>query len=276
MASRDEHDEQKSSGLSDLAAPVAAAPSPSPSVVRVPKPAGSNHLAEPVRSSRPRSGAHANGAQAGLASGRPSTDLPETYGVDEVEILCKDPWWYFVYWEVTDAGLSAAREQLGGSAKTAKLVLRAFIGASNTAVKGRETRDVPLLAQHGRRYLEAPRSNTLLRVAVGLLSLEGYFAPIAHSSLLRVPPQQPSSDTRVEWLHVTPAHSDGRLHERIVKEPPAAPHIERELPWRSGEAGTASAAVATTESVLQIPAPPLAGGASNRSRPPRKDGSEAS
>jgi hypothetical protein len=44
---------------------------------------------------------------------RPSDDdLPETYGRDEVEILSKDPHWYFIYWEVTDAD---SRKRSGSS-----------------------------------------------------------------------------------------------------------------------------------------------------------------
>ena len=32
-------------------------------------------------------------------------ELPETYGVDECEVLFKDPFWVFAYWEVTDGGI---------------------------------------------------------------------------------------------------------------------------------------------------------------------------
>lgn len=198
-----------------------------------------------------------------------AVELPETYGVDEVEILCKDPWWYFAYWEVTETGLAAAREQLGLSAKEAKLILRVFAtggsaghgnGQNGVARSrdGRDIRDVPVQTHHGRRYLEAPRPNSLLRVAIGLLSPEGFFAPIAHSSLLRVPPQQPSAETTVEWLHVLPAKSDGRQHERIVKAAAPAEHSERALPWRSG------GQVGDGESVMVIPGPQEAGGASER------------
>src|SRR5262249_31118110 len=113
--------------------------------------------------------------------------------------------------------------------------LRVFSqGGHHAGAGGRDTRDVPVSMHHGRRYLEAPRGNALLRVAVGLLSPEGYFAPIAHSSLVRVPPQQPRGDAAVEWLHVLPARGDGRQHERIVKAGTQPEHSERELPWRAG------------------------------------------
>lgn len=233
----------------------------SSSSVRVPQAAAGKAAADSgehvVKSPRPKS-----------APGHAAIELPETYGVDEVEILCKDPWWYFAYWEVTETGLAAAREQLGLSAKEAKLILRVFStggspggpGSSQNGAgrsrDGRDIRDVPVQAHHGRRYLEAPRPNSLLRVAIGLLSPEGFFAPIAHSSLLRVPPQQPSAETTVEWLHVLPAKSEGRQHERIVKAAAPPEHSERALPWRSGGPS------ADGESVMVIPGPQEAGGAS--------------
>ena len=64
-------------------------------------------------------------------------ELPETYGRDEVTLLSRDPSWYFVYWEVTEAGQQAAAEQLGSASANAKLVLRLFL----TTTAGREHRD---------------------------------------------------------------------------------------------------------------------------------------
>ena len=162
--------------------------------------------------------------------------LPETYGVDEVGVLCKDPWWYFVYWEVTDAGLQAACDQLGVSLDQARLVLRVLVVAGERRGRDpRDIRDVPvdLTARHGRRYLEAQRQNAVFRVAMGLLSAEGLFAPIAHSPTVRMPPQQPSSETSIEWLHVSPGRGDGRQRERIV----AASHVhsERLAPPRAAD-----------------------------------------
>lgn len=157
-------------------------------------------------------------------------DLPETYGKDEVELLCKDPHWCFIYWEVTDGALSSAREHLGSSGEQSKLLLRVFITVALAGGREqRELRDVPLDAHFGRRYLEAPRPGSLVRAAVGLLSPEGLFSPIAHSSLVRVPPGQPSSETSAEWLSVQPARGDGRQRERIVAARPEAAHRERGL-----------------------------------------------
>lgn len=186
------------------------------------------------------------------ASSLEGDELPETYGVDEVELIAKDPAWYFVYWEITDAGLAAARAQLGTPAGSEKQVLRIFLTASHTGAGGRESvqreiRDVPLTQRHGKKYLEVPRhlqggpsatgsGGTLIRAAIGLLTPEGYFAPLANSSLLRMPPHVPASEPASEWLHVQPPRG-GPGRERIVKSS-SGPHSERGVPWRMrGEAG---------------------------------------
>jgi len=153
-------------------------------------------------------------------------ELPETYGVDECEVLFKDPFWVFAYWEVTDGGISSARAQLGQSAQTSKLVMRMFTTVPGPEGVDRQIHDVDLPWNHGRRYMQAPKPGAHLRVAVGLLSGEGYFAPIAHSSLVRVPPAEPQPGP-VEWMEVIPPKSRCRQREPIVVVRRGAGHDER-------------------------------------------------
>jgi hypothetical protein len=153
-------------------------------------------------------------------------ELPETYGVDECEVLFKDPFWVFAYWEVTEGGISSARAQLGQSAQSSKLVLRMFTTVPGPEGVDRQIHDVDLPWNHGRRYMQAPKPGAHLRVAVGLLSGEGYFAPIAHSSLVRVPPAEPQPGP-VEWMEVIPAKSRGRQREPLVVVRRGAGHDER-------------------------------------------------
>jgi hypothetical protein len=166
-------------------------------------------------------------------------ELPETYGLDECEVLYKDPFWMFAYWEVTDHGLNAARAQLGPSAATARLVLRLFTtvqGAGGPSSIDRQVSDLELQWNHGRRYFQAPKSGAHLRIAVGLLSQEGYFAPIAHSSLVRVPYAEPGPEGPVEWMEVVPGRSRGREREPLVIVRRGEDHAERS--WQGeGAAG---------------------------------------
>jgi hypothetical protein len=160
-------------------------------------------------------------------------ELPETYGVDECEVLYKDPWWVFAYWEVTDGGMDAARAQLGPSAGSSRLVLRLFTTTQKDGETQREVHDIDLHGRHGRRYLPSVKPGAHLRVAVGLLSPEGYFAPIAHSSLVRVPYAEPAPPGHVEWMEVIPSRTRGRDKEPlvIVRRGPGE-HDER---WLGGD-----------------------------------------
>jgi hypothetical protein len=154
-------------------------------------------------------------------------ELPDAYGVDECELIARDPGTLFTYWEVTDAGLADARGHLGADAEGAHLVLRIFTVSGD----GRDTRDVALDGTRGRRYLSAQRSGVLVRAAVGLVSPAGLFAPVAHSSTVRVPPAEPAPPSHVEWMEVEPARSRGLKPEpiQIVRAAGTAPP-ERGLP----------------------------------------------
>src|SRR5262249_20388504 len=142
-------------------------------------------------------------------------------------VLFKDPFWAFAYWEVTEQGLAAARAQLGPSAGSARLVMRLFTTIHTGAAVEREIHDVDLPWNHGRRYLHAPPPGAHLRVPVGLLSQEGYFAPVAHSSLIRVPNAEPAAPGPVEWMEVVPGKSRGREHEPLVIVRRGHEHRER-------------------------------------------------
>jgi hypothetical protein len=158
-------------------------------------------------------------------------ELPETYGVDECELLYKDPLWVFVYWEVTEQGLAGARAQLGPSASSARLVLRLF----STLGNDRHLQDVDLNWNHGRRYFQTPQPGAHLRAAVGLLSLEGYFAPIAHSSLSRLPPVDQAPEGPVDWMEVVPGKTRGKDREPLVLVRRGHDHAERGARPQGGE-----------------------------------------
>lgn len=146
---------------------------------------------------------------------------PDTYGVDEVAVLARDPFTLFVYWEITGEGRTRARDALAGDGA---LVLRLFSvrahveGGVETA-----THDVELDRDHGRRYLGAPWPGAAVSAAVGLRAPDGRFAPIAHSPRVKVPYAGPGPDGPVEWMEVRPSRTRGARLERpeVVKRGPA-------------------------------------------------------
>jgi hypothetical protein len=168
----------------------------------------------------------------------------------------------FAYWEITDGGLSSARAQLGQSAASSRLVMRLFTTVPGSDGVDRQIHDLDLPGNHGRRYLQAPKPGAHLRVAVGLISSEGYFAPIAHSSLVRVPPAEPQPGP-VEWMEVIPPKTRGREREPLVVVRRGGEHAERGV---RGDAATRGGSSPTAKP--GAPGYPFGGSSS----PGRRDG----
>jgi hypothetical protein len=181
---------------------------------------------------------------------------PDTYGLDECELLFKDPHYVFVYWEVTERGLGAARRDLGDEASDARLVVRLF-AQHDRADRGseRESRDHFVDWNNGRRYFASPRPGARVRAAIGLVTPSGLFAPIAHSSQIHVPPAEPAVTVATDWLEVTPARTRGLAAEPIGLPARGAGTGERVVPLGPGGGARASANLER-------------GGASERIRPP--------
>ena len=140
---------------------------------------------------------------------------PETYGVDEVTVLARDPHTLFAYWEATPEGWARARATLGGDgALTLRLyaVLPRAEGGVHTV-----TEDHRLDWDHGRRYFLLAHAGAHVTAALGLLAPDGRFAPIAQAPRIRAPYAGPGPAGPVEWMEVTPARSRGA---RV--EPPTA------------------------------------------------------
>jgi hypothetical protein len=135
-------------------------------------------------------------------------ELPETYGVDECCVIPREPTWLFAYWEVTGDGRAAARAVLQGDGR---LILRIYSVAPGFPA---DTVDHALDWDHGRRYVPAPRQGAHVSAAVGLLAVDGRFAPIAHAPRMRVPWGEAGPEVPVEWMEVAPTRSRGQRLER--------------------------------------------------------------
>ena len=153
---------------------------------------------------------------------------PETYGVDELALLARDPWTLFCWWEATSASIAAARTQLGGEGF---LVLRLYVVQPSGPA---QVLDIDLGHDWGRRYLGAPRSGTEIMAALGVRAPDGRFAVLARAPRCAVPPGEPSEGP-VEWMEVAPPRTAGARREApaIVEQGTGAADSQRiaEL-WR--------------------------------------------
>lgn len=184
---------------------------------------------------------------------------PDGYGVDECELIARDPFHLFTYWEVTERGLADARGHLADQADGAKLILRMFTTTA-TVENGttRDTRDHELGSHRGRRYLPSPRPGALVRAAIGLVARSGLFAPIANSSTARIPPAEPAPPTAPEWIEVVPVRRGALDLDpiQVIRSPETALHGERGLPGESLPGGAPSSPPESGPAVGESPTGP--------------------
>ena len=131
-------------------------------------------------------------------------DIPWGYGHDRVTAMPVDPLRLYVYWEITDASIAAARAGLGPAGERAWLNVRVYdiTGRLFDGTNAHSYFD-HRVERHERQWffvIDKPTSTACAEV--GLRSEEGYFVKIARSNRVDFPRNEPVGDGGVEWLSV--------------------------------------------------------------------------
>ena len=131
-------------------------------------------------------------------------NIPWGYGYDRVTAMVIDPERLYVYWEVTDDAVAAARKGLGPAGANAWLNLRVY-DISGRLFDGTNAHSYfdHRIERHDRQWffvINKPTSSAT--VEVGLKSEEGYFAKIVRSGRAEFPRREPMPGGPVEWLTV--------------------------------------------------------------------------
>jgi hypothetical protein len=139
-------------------------------------------------------------------------NIPWGYGYDRVTAMVVDPERLFVYWELTDEAVAAARAALGAGGPGAWLNLRVYdiTGRLFDGTNAHSYFD-HRLERHDRQWfftIDKPTSSAT--VEVGLKSDEGYFAKIVRSGRVEFPRREPAPGSAVEWLTV---RAGGEIHQ---------------------------------------------------------------
>ncbi|MBI5832909.1 MAG: DUF4912 domain-containing protein [Armatimonadetes bacterium] len=165
---------------------VASAPAPAAAEVAWPEPISSPASAEPRV----------------LATDVPFM-FPQSYGVDRVVLLVRDPQWMFCYWDVS----AETWERVAGSGITDpasgwRRVLRLHDVSSVVAGEPCEaTRvcDIEVGPDATDFYFQTPRPNREYRVEFGYLSAVGEFIRLAVSNVVSAPRNAPSEQADEAW-----------------------------------------------------------------------------
>ena len=108
--------------------------------------------------------------------------FPQTYGVNRLRLLVKDPEWLFAYWDVDPRSLEALRADLGARASAlSQLTLRVFEDRDGGA-------STFLLPQDARAwYVQTQTAGRAYRAEVGVMLPSGEFRSLAQSNSVVTP-----------------------------------------------------------------------------------------
>jgi len=146
--------------------------------------------------------------------------FPETYGVDRVRLLVKDPEWLFAYWDLSGRAVDTLRKELGerGVALT-RLTLRIVDPAHGGASV--------ILLPYGARawYVRADSQPRSYRALLGWTLPSGAFRLLAESNVVTTPRSGPSADVaRRRVRYNAPLHEIEAAMPGIAESNPG--------PWR--------------------------------------------
>jgi hypothetical protein len=114
--------------------------------------------------------------------------FPQTYGINRLRLLVKDPEWLFAYWDVDPRALESLRADLGERASAlSQLTLRVFEDKNG----GASTFLVPQDARTW--YVPARTAGRAFRAEVGVILPSGEFRSLARSNSVVTPRGEPSS-----------------------------------------------------------------------------------
>lgn len=124
--------------------------------------------------------------------------FPDSYGIDRVRLLVKDPEWLFAYWDLSSRSVDTLRRELGERGMAlARLTLRITDpGYGGTSV---------ILLPYGARawYVRADKATRSYRAMLGWTLPSGQFRTLAESNVVSTPRVGPSPDAVHRWLPYT-------------------------------------------------------------------------
>ena len=145
------------------------------------------------------------GPEGTASPGIDAGELPWAYGEDRITAIARDPETAFLYWEVTDEGIAAARSRLGPAGQDGWLDLRIYdtTGRVFDGTNANDYFDIRV-ERHDRDYFVTIRRPTsTMHAEIGVRTHEGFFQPIARSGRAEFPRSGPSPDGHLEWMTVT-------------------------------------------------------------------------
>ncbi|HXY40758.1 MAG TPA: DUF4912 domain-containing protein [Vicinamibacteria bacterium] len=154
--------------------------------------------------------------------------FPETYGVDRVRLLVRDPEWIFAYWDVSPEGMRSLGRSLGERALAlSRLTLRILdpVGGGS----------LDILLPPGARwwYVRTDSARRTYRAELGVTLPSGEFRRIAESNTVVTPRVGPSAESARRRLSYRDARELPLSASEAAAEADRRAGVARQ-PWEPG------------------------------------------
>lgn len=131
--------------------------------------------------------------------------LPEGYNETQAVLLPRDPYWMFIYWEITEnSKLNIANKYGKDVFNKSKSVIRVY---DMTGVKEGENPfryfDIPIILDSKNWYINVPESGRTYLCEIGLILPDGTFIGIVKTNPVTLPSGRVSDVTDEKWMAIT-------------------------------------------------------------------------
>lgn len=129
-------------------------------------------------------------------------ELPSGYGDDRIVLMVRDPYWVFVYWEITPARLREAQVSAGLGRQEASMALRLYrvTGQGDDGARIHSIVDIEITGGAHNWYINVPHPDCSYCVEIGLAGGEGCFVPLARSNVVTTPRAGMSDVLDESWM----------------------------------------------------------------------------
>lgn len=118
-------------------------------------------------------------------------NLPAGYGKDRIVAMVRDPWWIFVYWEITPQKENELKNEIarrGQNFERPALRVYNISGVENfNGGNANNYFDIPLKDMAKNWYIDMGFPNNRWCIEIGMLTREGNFYRLARSNIINTP-----------------------------------------------------------------------------------------
>jgi hypothetical protein len=135
----------------------------------------------------------------------PETELPQSYGVDRLALMARDPHWIYAYWEITATKQGEFAVNYGPAAWVdTRQVLRVFdvTGIAFNGGNANSYVDIPVSEEVDNWHIRVGEPDRAFCVDLGRMFPDGKFVTLLRSNVVTTPRASLSERLDEEWMWI--------------------------------------------------------------------------